>query len=137
MRDEPRMDAGNVPCNGCTLCCKGDAVRLLPGDDPARYKLEPHPMMPGQVMLAHKSNGDCTYLGEHGCTIHSMRPRMCREMDCRNIAKAWRVRKQARRMAKKGVITMEVWRRGRELLKETTNGHPPATPGAQRLRAGE
>ena len=40
-------DLFNVPCNGCTLCCKGDAVRLLPGDDKTKWATVPHASMPG------------------------------------------------------------------------------------------
>lgn len=106
----------DVPCAGCTLCCQGDAVRLLPGDDPAKYRTEPHPRVPGALMLAHKPNGDCLYLGDGGCTIHPSRPLMCRRMDCRNIAAAisWT---RARKMDATGALRMAVWRRGKDLLQ--------------------
>ena len=99
-----------VPCNGCTRCCKGDALRLLPEDDLSQYQTVPHWLNPTERMLDHKANGDCFYLGDTGCTIHESRPKMCREMDCRVLATqlTWT---QARKMH---VIT--VWRRGRELL---------------------
>jgi hypothetical protein len=105
----------DVPCGGCTACCYKDAVRLLPGDDSFEYETEPHPFMPGELMLAHKPNGDCLYLGDEGCTIHDMKPQMCRDMDCRRIAMAitWT---QARKAAAGGMLRMEVWRRGKELL---------------------
>jgi Fe-S-cluster containining protein len=105
-----------VPCNGCTLCCHRDAVRLLPADDASKYQTQPHEYMPGQLMLAHKPNGDCIYLGTHGCTIHETKPQMCREMDCRNLANAisWT---QARKLQAKGAFKMTVWRRGKDLLK--------------------
>jgi Fe-S-cluster containining protein len=102
----------NVPCNGCTLCCKGDAVRLLPGDG-LNYFVEPHPTMPGEWMLAHKPNHDCIYLGDTGCTIHGKAPRMCMEMDCRVIAGKV-TKKKAQRM--RGM--MEIWQRGKELLAQ-------------------
>src|SRR3990167_3882431 len=75
-----------VPCNGCTLCCKGDSLRLLPEDDPKQYQTVPHNYFQGQLMLDHKPNGDCIYLGDTDCTIHERRPQMCREMDCRVLA---------------------------------------------------
>ena len=59
-----------VPCNGCTLCCQGDAVRLQPEDSVTEYRTEPHPYIPGARMLAHKPNGECIYLDERGCSIH-------------------------------------------------------------------
>jgi hypothetical protein len=107
---------GPVPCNGCTACCRnGDALRLLPEDDPTQYQTVPHAFMRGHLMLDHQANGDCIYLTAEGCSIHDRKPLMCREMDCRNLAKAitWtQMRKGAVR------IPMAVWRRGRELLAE-------------------
>lgn len=101
----------DVPCNGCTRCCEGDAVRLLPGDDFGAYQTEPHPWLPGERMLAHKDNGDCIYLGEAGCTIHERRPQMCREMDCRLIAASM----SGRQAHRAGIHS--IYRRGRELLR--------------------
>ncbi len=105
-----------VPCNGCTRCCHGDAVRLLPGDDASQYQTVPHPSLPGERMLAHQANGDCVYLGKDGCTIHDRSPRMCRQMDCRVIAQrvSWT---QARKLDANGRLPMAIWRRGRDLLK--------------------
>ena len=62
-------------------------------------------------MLDHKSNGDCIYLGDTGCTIHARRPQMCRELDCRILATQLNYT-QARKL---NVIT--VWKRGKELLR--------------------
>lgn len=115
---EPMFD---VPCNGCTLCCHKDAVRLLVGDDPRKYQTEPHPYMPEARMLAHKpTTGDCLYLGDEGCTIHETKPQMCREMDCRRITQAitWT---QARKMEAMGALRMEIWMRGKELLRMGSN----------------
>ncbi len=105
-----------VPCNGCTRCFHNDAVRLLPGDEPNKYEIEQHPYIPGALMIAHAPNGDCVYLGPHGCTIHDTKPLMCREMDCRRIAQAitWT---KARKMEALGCLRMDVWRRGKELLR--------------------
>jgi hypothetical protein len=104
---------GDVPCNGCTICCQSDAIRLLPGDDPSQYQTVPHPLAPGQLMLDHQQDGSCIYLGTEGCTIHDRRPRMCRDMDCRAVALALNYT-QARK--NKG-MPLAVWRRGKELLK--------------------
>lgn len=100
-----------VPCNGCTRCCQGDAVRLLPGDDWRLYKTVPHEWMKGELMLDHKATGECIYLGDAGCTIHEQKPRMCREMDCRNIA-ARITYTQARKQR-----IVPIFNRGRELLR--------------------
>ena len=108
------MQISIVPCNGCTLCCRGDAVRLLPADDPNQYITEPHSIIKGALMLAHKPNGECIYLGEGGCTIHDTSPQQCKEMDCRRIA-AKITFTQARKMTKTGYFNMRVWQKGRDL----------------------
>lgn len=107
----------DVPCGGCTRCCRNDSVRLLPDDDPGQYQTQPHPYIPGAKMLAHTQTGDCVYLGPQGCTIHDRKPLMCREMDCRRIAQAitWT---QARKLDARGDLRMDVWRRGKELLTQ-------------------
>ena len=101
---------GEVPCNGCTLCCHGDAIRLLPEDNERLYLTVPHARMKGHLMLDHKTNGDCVYLGVSGCTIHDWKPRMCQAMDCRVIAQRITYT-QAR---KTGIVI--VWRRGKDLI---------------------
>ena len=110
-------DSSDVPCNGCTACCRGDAVRILPHEDATQWKTEPHPYISGARMLAHQLNGDCVYLGDGGCAIHHAKPQQCREMDCRVIANrvSWT---QARKMDDVGTLNFEVWRRGRDLLKD-------------------
>jgi len=105
----------SVPCDGCTLCCQGDAVRLLPEDNHSLYMTEPHPIGKGQVMLAHAPNGDCIYLDrKKGCTIHSYRPTQCGTMDCRNVYKNIPEGK-AKILSSKGLINIEVYNRGKEL----------------------
>ena len=101
----------DVPCGGCTLCCHNDMIRLLPEDDSSLYQTVPHTYLSGALMLDHKQNGDCVYLGGGGCTIQETKPLMCKEMDCRKIAGQLGYT-QARKM---GVI--HVWRRGKQLLK--------------------
>ena len=106
-----------VPCNGCTLCCKGDAIRILPGEDASKFKTVPHWKWPHtERMLDHKPNGDCVYLGDTGCTIHHDKPLMCQQMDCRNLAQKVSFT-QARKAAKSG-FPFRVWRRGKDLLGE-------------------
>ena len=102
---------GVVPCNGCVLCCRGDAVRILPGDGDDLCT-EPHPYRAGALMLAHKANGDCIYLGERGCTIWARRPRMCRTMDCRVLAQRFSLLD----VALMPTLPVAIYARGRELL---------------------
>lgn len=104
-----------VPCDGCTRCCRGDAVRILPHEDASQWITEPHPLGSGTRMLAHKRDGNCVYLDAHGCTIHETKPQQCREMDCRNLAAAITYT-QARKLAAGGRLPMAVWRRGKDLL---------------------
>lgn len=111
------VEIGNVPCDGCTRCCHGDAIRLLPEDDAAAYETEPHFLFPGHLMLAHRPNGDCVYVTEKGCAIHDRRPRMCYSLDCRLIARVYSFT-EARKADARNEIKLEVWRRGRDLLRE-------------------
>jgi hypothetical protein len=108
-----------VPCDGCTRCCHNDAIRLLPGDDPGQYVTVPHPYFTGELMLDHKPNGDCIYLGDSRCEIHSRRPQMCREMDCRTIANKIPLL-VAQKLNSMGKFRMDVWQRGIDLMKEFT-----------------
>ena len=105
-----------VPCNGCTLCCQDDAIRLLPEDDALQYRAVPHSHIPGALMLAHKPNGDCIYLNEHGCSIHDGAPSLCRSADCRSIA----VRldfETARKLHLMKNLDLRVWDHGHMLLE--------------------
>ncbi len=94
-------------------------LRLLPEDDPDSYKTVPHPVYKGYLMLDHKPNGECIYLNQQGCAIHSRRPQMCREMDCRRIAAAF-TGTQARKLAKRGQLRYPVYERGKELLRKAS-----------------
>jgi hypothetical protein len=104
-----------VPCNGCTLCCQGDAVRFLEEDRTMDYKTEPHPHIGGALMFAHKSNGECVYLDERGCRIHDRAPSLCRTADCRSLAVRLNF-EQARQLHLAGRLDMRVWDQGHKLL---------------------
>lgn len=104
----------SVPCDGCTLCCKNDAVRIYPDEDATKWKTELHPLIPKALMLAHKENRDCYYLGENGCTIQDDKPYMCRTGDCRIVA----VRIPLYQAQNDKRISLKVWRKGKDLLKE-------------------
>jgi hypothetical protein len=99
-----------VPCNGCTLCCQNDCLRILPEDDPTLYFTEPHHHFPGQLMLAHDTKtGNCIYLRENGCGIYDHRPTMCREMDCRALAS---------HPSLQVLVGNPVFERGKELMRK-------------------
>ncbi len=111
----PTISRRDVPCNGCTLCCQGDAIRLLPEDDAGAFATVPHPYLAGARMIAHKANGDCVYLGEGGCTIHERAPSLCRSADCRSLAvKLDFVAAVA--LHRSGRLDLRVWDQGQKLL---------------------
>jgi Fe-S-cluster containining protein len=82
-------------------CCKMDQIILHPecGDDPSIYETVPitHPLT-GEpaLMLAHKDNGDCIYLGAGGCENYENRPTICREYDCRKAFLAMNCKTRAK-----------------------------------------
>src|SRR5512140_1535583 len=114
LRKQPFKD---VPCNGCTLCCQGDAIRLEPEDPVEEYQTEPHPYIPGALMLSHKPNGECIYLEEHGCSIHGRAPSLCRVADCRAVALKIDF-ETATRLHAMGRLDFRVWNKGHELLQQ-------------------
>ena len=107
----------DVPCNGCVICCVGDAVRLLPEDYRRNYLTEKHPYLAGELMIAHKENGECIYLNETGCSIHDHAPIMCRIADCRSLALKFSF-DQAMELHRLGRINLKVWDRGNKLIEE-------------------
>jgi hypothetical protein len=89
MNSQTENSQTEVPCKACTECCRsGQALLLSPGhgDDVAQYRtsVAAHPDTGKPVyMLATKDSGECTYLGDSGCTIYERRPLLCRTFDCR------------------------------------------------------
>ncbi len=69
-----------VPCNGCTACCRYQ-VLLDPsrGDDISSYEINEGPKGPSLKMV----DGHCIYLKDGGCSIHDRAPATCRSFDCR------------------------------------------------------
>ncbi len=107
----------HVPCNGCTLCCQGDAVRLQEEDLGAGYMTEPHPYIRGAVMIAHKPNGECIYLRGTACSIHDHAPSLCRMADCRSLALRFNF-ETARLLHEMRRLDIRVRDQGRKLLEE-------------------
>lgn len=66
----------DVPCNGCTACCKGWDIDLTEHDYWSQYDQK-------NGRLTRKPDGSCVYLGDKGCTIHEKAPYVCRKFDCR------------------------------------------------------
>ena len=113
----PKLKTNFVPCNGCTLCCQGDAIRLTEEDTLEDYLTEPHPYIAGALMLAHKPNGDCIYLNDSGCSIHDRAPSLCRSADCRSIALKYDF-PTAMQLHNMKRIDIRVWDKGNDFLKE-------------------
>src|SRR5690349_2465179 len=85
----------DVPCAGCTACCRSSQfVHIGPDETDTlahipRELLFPAPRQPeGNVVLGYDANGCCPMLTEAGCSIYEHRPRACRMYDCRVFAAA-------------------------------------------------
>lgn len=101
----------DVPCNGCRLCCQGVAA-FLTDDELDQYEWTTA-LQDGKVVgkvLKWRDNGDCFYLGDHGCTIHDRAPKACKDYDCRAVFKAYELD------GVQGMTSKEILERGRELL---------------------
>jgi hypothetical protein len=92
-------------------------VRLEPEDPPGDFLTEPHPYIPGALMIAHKPNGECVYLKDGGCSIHDGAPSLCRVADCRSIAARFDF-ETAKSLHALGRIDFRVWDQGRKLLEQ-------------------
>lgn len=74
----------DVPCNGCTKCCRGGGrVVLHPGLDPDPRPFD-YELIPGVgYALKVKADGSCIHLTTMGCEVHANKPAQCRAFDCR------------------------------------------------------
>jgi Fe-S-cluster containining protein len=85
----------DVPCDGCTACCRSsqfvhiapDEIDTLAHIPPALLFPAPR-MAPGHVVLGYDERGHCPMLVDDGCSIYAHRPRTCRTYDCRVFAAA-------------------------------------------------
>jgi len=108
------MPDAEVPCNGCTACCK--AAKLIPLLPEETQKF-PHEVRDDVVALVMKKNGECIYLMPTGCHAHADKPIACRTFDCAAITtvmKDW-----------KPHISFEVHRQAVKILEE---GYEPVIP---------
>jgi hypothetical protein len=67
-------------------------------------------------MIAHKPNGECIYLDEHGCTIHDKAPSLCRSADCRSLAARLDF-ETAMFLHRTARLDIRVWDQGHKLLE--------------------
>ena len=85
----------DVPCNGCTACCRSSQFIHIGPDEidtlsriPAAL-LFPAPGRPrGHVVLGYDERGHCPMLIDDMCSIYEDRPNACRTYDCRVFAAA-------------------------------------------------
>jgi len=80
----------DVPCDGCTGCCRSSQFVHIGPDETATLAhipcelLVPAPRMPaGNVLMGYDENGHCPMLVDDRCSIYVHRPRTCRTYDCR------------------------------------------------------
>lgn len=85
----------DVPCNGCTACCRSSQFVPIGPDErdtlahiPAEL-LFPAPGRPrGHAVLGYDERGHCPMLIDDKCSIYEHRPNACRTYDCRIFAAA-------------------------------------------------
>ena len=83
----------DVPCNGCTACCRSSQFVHIDPDEtdtlahiPVELRFPAPGLGPGHVVLGYDDRGHCPMLRDDGCTIYEHRPRACRTYDCRVYA---------------------------------------------------
>ncbi len=129
---EPHAD---VPCDGCTACCRGgELVVLFPedGDDVSLYDCDTVKTSRETLhVLRHRPNGDCIYLGDNGCTIYDHAPAVCRRFDCRRYFLSM-PRNERRQMERVARAKLKIFEAARERLHTLT---PEQRADAMRHRA--
>lgn len=76
-----RSGVAEVPCQGCTACCRaGYSVPLSPGE---AARLPSVPDTDGFPILPRHPDGSCALLVEGRCSIYTQRPQSCKDYDCR------------------------------------------------------
>jgi hypothetical protein len=107
-----------VPCNGCSACCRKDAVMLLPdeGDVLATYDYEIRDLPGvGSGPVLKKVDGHCVYLVDGKCSIWHRAPAICRIFDCRRFYLS-HPRAERRRLVKLGALSRDVLDAGKARL---------------------
>lgn len=76
-------DVINVPCDGCTACCRSDMRVNLSEDETERF---PHVIEDGRPVLA-KNGRDCVMFDveNNRCSVYEDRPIVCKTYDCRQL----------------------------------------------------
>jgi Fe-S-cluster containining protein len=83
----------DVPCAGCTACCRSfQFVHIDPDETETLARIPPELLAPaprssaGQLVLGYDERGHCPMLVDDRCSIYQHRPRTCRAYDCRIFA---------------------------------------------------
>ena len=90
IREEGQVD---VPCGGCTACCRASQfVHVAPDEAETLARIPPGLLVPapglpdGHTLLGYDERGHCPMLVDDRCSIYEHRPRACRTYDCRVFA---------------------------------------------------
>lgn len=107
-----------VPCGSCTLCCHGK-VFLFPGEDANGLRVVQDRRIDGKILrrLVTKPDGDCIHLGDGGCTVYEIRPRICRVFDCREHYGLPAAERRRREALLKSPRDQAIIARGRQLVE--------------------
>jgi len=76
------MIAANVPCAGCSACCRRYNVELDTDEAVEGLEFSTDPVT-GRITLKRRPDGSCVHLVDGKCTVYAIRPRACRVYDCR------------------------------------------------------
>jgi uncharacterized protein len=83
----------DVPCAGCTGCCRSSQfIHIDPDESETLARIPPELLSPaprspaGQLVLGYDEHGRCPMLVDEQCSIYEHRPRTCRAYDCRIFA---------------------------------------------------
>jgi Fe-S-cluster containining protein len=85
----------DVPCHGCTACCRSSFFVHIGPDETATLGRIPRellfraPGLPaGYMVLGYDERGHCPMLVDDACSIYEDRPLTCRKFDCRVLSAA-------------------------------------------------
>ena len=87
-----RGEESDVPCDGCTACCRSRQFIHIGPDEadalahvPAALLFAAPGRPAGHVLMGYDERGHCPMLVDDRCSIYAHRPRTCRTYDCRVI----------------------------------------------------
>lgn len=92
--------ASEVPCDGCTACCRSSQfVHIEPDETDTLARIPEELLFPasrlpaGNKLMGYDEHGRCPMLVDDRCSIYEHRPRACRTYDCRVFPPpAWKSR---------------------------------------------